>query len=438
MKQVIAVLACIAVCAVCMAVRNTAATTLAQEATQGWKQIEIQSRGDLVEAIQTCFRALPFGGTCDARSLSGKFTSRGFRVPARTTLLLGSVQISLTSPIILDDEASLIGSGWQTELKAFSHRRAFPDGGSALITNSDAQAGNTGVRISSLKIDANASHNPGLSYISGVRLIRCSHSTVESVWATGASGSSAFGVRFEHGAFNRILHNVAENSANLGFSIAGENGFLLQGNIAQQNGGNGFDVGTSSAEGRIVDNDAVGNGMLYKEGAGIGIDGAGDISITGNTVRDTISPDGAGIVVSNPQRHLLITNNRIQHNKGDGIALINNVADGVIESNIITDNAMRGLLLNGASDMLIAGNLIINNSRSADQKYDGILITATRDTFNSRGNLITGNIFRGSTPSSQHFAVREDATARGSIRDQSITNNDAVPASVSLLPHSNR
>ena len=340
------------------------------------------------------------GGTVDARGLEGAQTAAGFAVPAKVTLLLGATTLTTSAVISLADDSQVVGLGWQTMILA----SGFPAGDHSVVANADVTNGNSRIVLRDVKVDANKAGNSAPATLSAVRFIKCAECIVERVWATNAKGGNGCGLRFEYGSNNTMSRVLAEHSDNIGLSIAVETGWLISDSTARFNAGNGIDSGIGSSSGKLVGSESVSNG-----GAGFNPDSSGDLEIIGNN----FSLNQNGLAITNPQKRMAVTGNRMDSNTQIGLLISNALSQITATGNTITRNGQHGALLDTAAMLTLNGNVVFDNSTSADNGYDGVRIT--NGGGNSLWHIVSSNVIGNSGATGQRYGIAEVDSGLGGL-----------------------
>lgn len=192
-----------------------------------------------------------------------------------------------------------------------------------------------------------------------------------------------------------ILRNQVTGSANDGISITSlilpQTGMLIDGNVLNDNGGSGLQVGAKSFTGNITNNTANLNqrsGILIDDPFPVGDDGVIHGNIAGNT-----------------------TNENQEHGIHMRIVSLN----GDLSGNTANDNKLNGIFLDElfADEQTIAGNVADNVA--SRNKADGIRLNV---------HSIIGNLERNTTNDNTGFGLHVTASEFiGQVLDNDAMNN---------------
>lgn len=197
-------------------------------------------------------------------------------------------------------------------------------------------------------------------------------------------------------------------------------------NCGIENGNHGIWLyGTSGIP--AFDNVIMGNTIYSCFGSGIKVGPHSYYDI----VSDNICRENEkhGIFLIGPARHWCVSGNRCRGNDLNGLYIFKEgsslVTTGTMTGNYALDNGQNGILLDGASEIAVAGNVAKSNSVAASNTHDGIRLTngVTFSTFTGNhssgadqryalscadsdtlGNAFNGNIFIAGTTGRIAFA----------------------------------
>jgi len=136
---------------------------------------------------------------------------------------------------------------------------------------------------------------------------------------------------------------------------------------------------------------------------------------------------GDGLYFCWHNKNMTITNSKFIGNQSHGIGGLGNPGDvgNTIENNVIADNGMAGIHINGGkvSQNVIRGNTIENNSKSKPGAYPGIWFGISVE--DARNYTIEGNTIRSTvTPATQLVGIEERNGAKGGVSDENIIKDN--------------
>lgn len=248
-------------------------------------------------------------------------------------------------------------------IEMFSHTTLYGDGMGATILKVRDQVGVdvigvvrtqiarstvalTNVRVSDLTLDGNrANQSSGLQFgfFAGVKAdVRPPDEDIVC-WRVEAHSFQGYGFD-PHELTNRLfmIECVSHDNVRDGFAVDGIINGVVRGCIAFNNIRHGFNVITSSRN-IILDQN-----IAYENNSN-------------------------GFTIQNGSSDIQITSSIAHHNKGDGIYCIG-VNDNFISNNQAVENAENGIRLRGCARITISGNRIRDNSQSAHNSFNEIVI----------------------------------------------------------------
>lgn len=290
---------------------------------------------------------------------------------------------TLGAAVVLDSNVALVGSGAGTIVKL----------GDALTINGITADTKSNLLIANLKVDGNrANQTTGGSELlqNGIYLVACANSKVSNCWAVNCFGS---GINLSgNNTYCTVGYNYLENNNRNGLylNFSENNHNAIVGNVAYNNDFHGFAI-SQSRYNAITANTAISNGH-----SGFSIDGAA----TGNSV----------------------TGNTAHSNGWRGMVFEAEVAGAypsfcTISSNTCAYNNKEGIAITGASDNLVIGNTVYNNSQEGANLYDGIRLAEGYVSTHPNRNRITNNVI---DTNHGYGVIVADASATGNV----VVNND--------------
>ncbi|MCH7745526.1 MAG: right-handed parallel beta-helix repeat-containing protein [Chloroflexi bacterium] len=172
----------------------------------------------------------------------------------------------------------------------------------------------------------------------------------------------------------RIVYNnnICYGNGEAGIDVLGDDGDIITGNHCYNNTGPGIEAGNSTATGSPdsghtitgnVCNNNTTNGILLGNNCDF-------ISVIGNTVRDNASHGiqiggNAGKVV----QHCNVTGNVCENNV-DGIRLVNNADENLVQANVCRANTGRGIYIVDAGIGSPTNNVLMDNKASGNTTAD--------------------------------------------------------------------
>jgi hypothetical protein len=287
--------------------------------------VATQPGADLGEKLAYCIQQLgPGGGTCDARSISGRQIAKDDPFAGSdgmVRVLLGNVTIETSQAWSLPDKTELAGEGRNTVL------RLAPGANSHLISNAGRKKGNSGISIHDLTLDGNSANETG--QVSTIHLRSVSDFSIARVTV-----------------LNSVIHGIALDDGCI-------RGRLLNNRIEDVKIGSGIRAGNTPPEGKVSFVEIQGNEISKVGADGIFVLGASagqhthDISITGNTisaVKDT------SIEIGDGSQKVTVTANKITLSQAPG-----------------GSSGSTGISARSAQDVRIAGNTVIGDPAEHDQ-----------------------------------------------------------------------
>lgn len=281
-------------------------------------------------------------------------------------LLEGTYNIS--SPLVLENNVSLIGAGKATILKALGN-----------INVIDSIAGQTGLLISQLTIDGNNAANAGINFdtVSG--------SKINKVWIENAN----IGISLSSSNYNNISNiTLSDDSANTGIQLSGSSNNMISNSYIYTNY-TGVNLISSSNNNKISGNSI----YAVKKGAGqcMGIQNSVNNIISGNYIENTGVSSNLGIRVASLSNTNKISGNRILK---AGIYLesgseYNSIANNIISESI--DGIYVGTSENNVSQNIISSNSGIRIEDSVSSAWHNLISSNLIKRFTSYGIIITND-----------------------------------------------
>jgi len=360
--------------------------------------------------IQAAIDALPSGGGT-VLLLEGTYIIDG--VPS-------SAYPGYRSIIILKDNVSVVGSGFNTILKLADFYTTTVGG---IIGNSEYPTVYHNVRIANLKVDGNSSGVWGTQV--GIYLHGAHDSIVENNLVTSCT---AHGIQiYAHARRVTVQNNVVQRSKVVGIYVDTVSDIVVTGNRAEDN--EYYNIWLDAAHySTIRDN------VLIGGNSGIGLVRA---SSNNTIVENTIErPRGDGIEIKaelfsyefgDGAKNNVISENSINCAGRDGISIVNTPSDVPCANdyNIITNNTIRKSKRYGISLVsdhnLIENNSISESSQLMNNKYDGIFLYA-----GASYNEIIGNVLRkgaGVHKPGYGINISEASCVENAVRDNDLIDS---------------
>ncbi len=355
--------------------------------------------------IQAAIDALPSGGGV-VLLLEGTYIIDG--VPA--------VNPEYRSIIVLKDNVSVVGSGFNTILKLADGYTASVGG---IIGNSEYPTFYNNVRIANLKVDGNRSGVYGVQ--TGIYLHNTADSIVENCSVINATGS---GIQIYADSRRVTVQNNTVQSSSQGIFIASSSDCVVAGNTVQGSGH--YNIWLDAAHRNTI-RDNVLIGGTY----GIGLVRA---SSNNTIVKNIIErPSSYGIeikaIILSPRygdgaKNNVISENTIYYSGNDGIHIVNTPSDvpAANDYNIITNNTIRMSKRHGISLVsdhnLIENNSVLESSQLTNNKYDNIFLYD-----GASYNTITGNVVHKGTGSNKPrygINISEASCVENVVRDNDL------------------
>jgi parallel beta-helix repeat protein len=168
----------------------------------------------------------------------------------------------------------------------------------------------------------------------------------------------------------------------------------------------------------------VGNNIIQAYSVGIRVDGATSHGINNTVVGNIIhKPGNSGISILGSASRSVISGNTVREsglggNLGSGSGI--DVTDGgriVISNNNIHDGQEHGIILTGASQCAVVGNIIYDHGKRTNVTYDGIHLAGSSDANNIQGN----RIHRGFSGNQMRYGINVSVAG---CDINVVTNND--------------
>jgi hypothetical protein len=191
----------------------------------------------------------------------------------------------------------------------------------------------------------------GISYRNASGVIR--NNTIEDTLQSLSSNGIALSSSRAH-----IFGNTIRGNGGSGI-VAFASAALIQGNhIGEDNRVNGIFASPGGLLG-IFDNQILDNGSGEFEGQGIRISN-NEALIKHNTVRNSQGRSGDGIWVSGTSSKVSVVDNTIEGNARHGVAFLQG-AEGILQRNLIRENPITGLRLDGGSQAEVFSSRFLEN-----------------------------------------------------------------------------
>ena len=364
--------------------------------------------------IQAAIDALPPGGGT-VLLLEGTYIIDG--VPA--------VSPEYRSIIILKDNVSVVGSGFNTILKLADFHATRVAG---IIGNSEyPTAVYNNVRIANLKVDGNKSGVWATQ--TGIYLHGAHNSIVENCLVTSCTDH---GIQIYSGSRRVTVQNNIVQRCTQGIYVDTVSDIVVTGNRVEDSGY--YNIWLDAAH-RCTIRDNV----LIGGNSGIGLNRASsNNTIVGNTIE---KPRGDGIEIKaelfsyefgDGAKNNVISENSISFSGRDGISIVNTLSDVPCANdyNIITNNTIRKSIRHGISLVsdhnLIENNSVSESSQGSDNEYDGIFLYD-----GASYNEIAGNVLRkGAWVNKPRYGINigegncvENVVRDNDLRDSGRTGN---------------
>jgi len=316
-------------------------------------------------------------------------------------VLLPAGTFSIDDAILMQDDTTLRGSGWQTKLVFVDHLGA--DSSHPVISNVDRTGGNSNIVVENLYCDGN----------------KGTTGTPKQVgWDTTAfPDTDGQGNR---GCFSfRTVTNITVNRCRIdeawatGIELEQCTGFDITRNRIHKSADDGIGINIGSSEGSVAQNiiSEVAKDRAYGGGSGIEIqDGVFGVTVAGNTIKDFSVSGPQGIQISShtdedPCYEIAVTGNAIT-NIHFGI----NVGGDPTPAHDITISGNTIAVLDRGIDVMvcekvaITGNTIVSSGASGE----GIYAPNTSSDIVVSGNMI---VTTASASSGIHFDTTGTFTA---------------------------
>jgi parallel beta-helix repeat protein len=297
-----------------------------------------------------------------------------------TVLLLPGVY-NISSNVLVRNNVTLKGSGWNTKLRLTDETDLTLSGiiRSQGDSNKSSDIDVFNVKISDLQIDGNRARQTRKNEKYGV-YGAYTDSVFENLYVRN---TPSYGFdpheNSRNGAPTKnliIRNNIVENSGLDGITLDKVIDSVVENNLSINNFRHGFNFVTESENSRLANNISVGNG-------------------------------GNGITLQTGSRKLEITGNEVVSNQGNGIYLpeegLNN-----IQGNKILSSGKYGIGIRQSSGNTIANNLVMDSSQIQHDRYSEIELYDDSISY-SRFNTVRDNIVRAGLSNRSRYSIREKA-----------------------------
>jgi parallel beta-helix repeat protein len=298
------------------------------------------------------------------------------------TVFIKAGTYDVAAAILVPSNVSIQGEGTATVL-----RYANGSGFNGILRNSDTTNGNTGIEISHLKIDGNASNAAGSDPRDAIWFNKVTKSWVHHVYLTNCVDSA---IVLDNSATTDcvISHNIIDTTNDIGIYVSGANSAVITDNIVLNTNSYGIRLTNTGNKECVVSNNRVYNcGLSGVDGILVAVSNGDQNQINGNFV---IKAGRNGIRVQS-SAYVQVTCNYVSNSDQQGIYLVGpgrgvcslNV---VMQSGVEASNTYSGIYLDSSSDWTLTGNRSGDSGSGTRQKY-GIEEAGT-----SNNNVIVGNM----------------------------------------------
>ena len=228
-------------------------------------------------------------------------------------------------------------------------------------------------------------HNDAVIIASETDNITLSHMTVDGNGERKTSGST---ITLWRSRFNRIDNVRVINSNTIGLEMSNVTNSIIENShfigstencvVSFSNDTVDYSIGNNIVKGNIMEEGAL-DGIIYNTNGGI---------ISENIFRNNGKRSGwtAGGVYANAKYQLVITNNIIEANNGNGVDVID-CGNMIVANNISYNNNSAGIMFAGCKNSNIENNICFNNGKApATDQEDGITLLGACQNI-----IITGN-----------------------------------------------